>query len=151
MDDDDLFQGFGVEVQLLPKTKEYDELLDDEKEKFKDAFLKIRETLTRIGIASKKNKTLYQSCHILHKRGRYAICHFKELFGLDGKPHNFSDEDKQRRNKIVSLLDEWGLLKVIDKDQIEDQAPLNHIKILHWEEKSDWTLIAKYDIGGKKK
>ena len=113
-------------------------------------FLKIKETLTRIGIASKKDKILYQSCHILHKRGRYYIVHFKELFLLDGKPSNFTDEDRARRNTIATLLEEWDLLKILQKDRFQDLATLNRIKILpHWK-KTDWLLEAKYSIGTRK-
>ena len=116
-----------------------------------DDFLKVKETLTRIGVASKKNKTLYQSCHILHKQGKYYIVHFKELFALDGKDTNFSDEDKFRRNKIAFLLQEWGLLKIVESDSIqESQAQMNHIKIINHKEKNDWELVAKYNIGRKK-
>ena len=113
-------------------------------------FLKIKETLTRIGIASKKDKILYQSCHILHKRGRYYIVHFKELFLLDGKPSNFTDEDRARRNTIANLLEEWGLLKILQKDRFQDLATLNHIKILSHSKKTDWLLEAKYSIGTRK-
>lgn len=115
-------------------------------------FLKIKETLTRIGVASKKNNTLYQSCHILHKQGKYYIVHFKELFMLDGKPSNFSDEDRSRRNAIASLLEQWGLLSICSHsiDEFEAKAPLNQIKILSHKEKDDWELVAKYNIGRKK-
>lgn len=115
-----------------------------------DDFLKIRETLSRIGIASKKDKKLYQSCHILHKQGRYFIVHFKELFGLDGKQTNFSDEDKSRRNTIVKLLSDWGLVTVLDNSKIEEQAPLSQIKVISFKEKDDWILETKYNIGKKK-
>ena len=115
-------------------------------------FLKIKETLTRIGIASKKNNTLFQSCHILHKQGNYYIVHFKELFVLDGKPSNFTEEDKSRRNTIVSLLQEWGLVKIVDSDKVkEPKAPMNQIKIVTFKNKSNWTLEPKYNIGRKKK
>jgi hypothetical protein len=114
-------------------------------------FLKIKETLTRIGVASRKEKKLYQSCHILHKQGKYYIVHFKELFALDGKPSNFSDEDKGRRNVIVSLLEEWGLIKVVEQSNIADpRAPMSQIKILPHKEKSEWELVAKYNIGKRK-
>lgn len=113
-------------------------------------FLKIRETLTRIGVAPKNERRLYQSCHILHKQKRYYIVHFKELLALDGKPTNFSEEDKQRRNTIVSLLDEWGLVEVIDDTRIEDRAPLSLIKIVAFKEKRDWQLHTKYNIGHKR-
>lgn len=116
-----------------------------------DNFLKILETLTRMGIASKKGNTLYQSCHILHKRGRYYIVHFKELFMLDGKPTDFTDEDKARRNTIVNLLAEWNLLEVIDPELVQDPiAPLSSIKIISHKFKRDWKLESKYNIGGKK-
>ena len=114
-------------------------------------FLKIKETLTRIGVASKKDNTLYQSCHILHKQGKYYIVHFKELFMLDGKINNFDDGDKSRRNTIVNLLEEWGLVKVVDPKVVSDPvAPLSQIKILPHSEKDQWELVAKYSIGKKK-
>lgn len=113
-------------------------------------FLKIKETLTRIGVASKKDKTLFQSCHILHKQGKYFIVHFKEMFALDGKETNFSDDDKARRNTIALLLEEWGLFKILNKDMVNDKAPLNQIKILSYKEKNDWVLEAKYSIGKKR-
>ena len=117
-----------------------------------DDFLKIRETLSRIGIASKKDKTLYQSCHILHKQGRYYIVHFKELFLLDGKKSDFSEEDKARRNTIANLLHEWELLDLVDEDKTNDPVlPINMIKIIAHKEKSDWTLVTKYNIGKKRK
>ena len=116
-----------------------------------DDFLKIRETLTRIGVASRKDKTLYQSCHILHKQGRYFIVHFKELFALDGKPSNFSENDKARRNTIVGLLSDWGLLNIVQEQNIEDKVPLNQLKILSFKEKEEWTLMPKYNIGNKKR
>ena len=116
-----------------------------------DDFLKVRETLTRIGVASRKDKTLYQSCHILHKQGRYYIVHFKELFALDGKPTNFSENDQARRNTIANLLAEWGLIKLIAPDEISEAVvPLNQLKILAFKEKEDWNLTAKYNIGSKK-
>tara|TARA_A100001035_G_scaffold248802_1_gene219109 strand:- start:539 stop:970 length:432 start_codon:yes stop_codon:yes gene_type:complete len=115
-----------------------------------DDFLKVRETLSRIGIASKKDKKLYQSCHILHKQGRYFIVHFKELFGLDGKKTNFSDEDIQRRNTIVKLLIDWGLVEIVDVTKIEKQAPLSQIKVISFKEKKDWILETKYNIGKKR-
>ena len=116
-----------------------------------DDFLKVRETLTRIGVASRKDKTLYQSCHILHKQGKYYIVHFKELFALDGKPSDFSTEDKGRRNTIVKLLSNWGLIAVVNPDKIVDpQTPLNQIKILPFKEKNEWSLVTKYNIGRKK-
>jgi hypothetical protein len=111
-------------------------------------FLKIKETLTRIGVASRKDKTLYQSCHVFHKQNRYYLVHFKEMFLLDGKPSNFSDEDKGRRNKIAELLQEWGLLKVCDQEKIKSPLSLmNQIKIINHKEKSEWILEAKYNIG----
>lgn len=116
-----------------------------------DDFLKVRETLTRIGVASRKDKTLYQSCHILHKQGRFYIVHFKEMFALDGKPTNFSDEDKGRRNTIAALLEDWGLIKIADSAKASaPRAPLNQIKILPFKEKDGWTLVPKYNIGKKK-
>ncbi len=116
-----------------------------------DDFLKVRETLTRIGVASRKDKTLYQSCHILHKQGKFYIVHFKEMFALDGKPTNFSDEDKGRRNTIAKLLEDWGLITIVDAEQAKSpQAALNQIKILPHKEKNDWTLVQKYAIGRKK-
>jgi len=115
-----------------------------------EAFLKVKETLTRIGIASKKDRKLYQSCHILHKRGKYYITHFKELFMLDGKENNFSDEDKARRNTIINLLEQWDLIKTVDSSQVEDPvAPLSQIKVLPYREKDSWELIPKYSIGKK--
>ena len=115
-------------------------------------FLKIKETLTRIGVASKKEQKLYQSCHILHKQGKYYIVHFKELFALDGKPTDFSAEDKGRRNTIAQLLEEWGLIKIVEPERGNDpKAPLSQIKVLPHKEKSNWTLEAKYNIGRKKK
>jgi hypothetical protein len=115
-----------------------------------DDFLKVRETLTRIGVASRKDRTIYQSCHILHKQGRYYIVHFKELFALDGKPTNFSDNDKARRNTIANLLAEWGLIDLINEDSKEPVAPLSQIKVLPYKEKDEWTLTAKYNIGKKR-
>ena len=117
-----------------------------------DDFLKVRETLTRIGVASRKEKKIYQSCHILHKQGKYYIVHFKELFALDGKNTNFSLNDVQRRNRIVQLLVDWGLVSInsISQEKISDLAPLNQIKVLSFKEKNDWTLESKYNIGRKK-
>ena len=115
-----------------------------------DDFLKIRETLSRMGIASKKDKKLFQSCHILHKQGRYFIVHFKELFGLDGKQTNFSEEDQQRRNTIVKLLNDWGLVAVVNEAKITQQAPLSQIKVIAFKEKNEWVLETKYNIGKKK-
>ena len=115
-----------------------------------DDFLKIRETLTRIGVASRKDKTLYQSCHILHKQGKYFIVHFKELFALDGKPSNFSDSDISRRNTIANLLAEWGLLTLVTPDLSKQPvAPISQIKVLPFKEKDQWNLTAKYNIGKK--
>ena len=115
-----------------------------------DDFLKVRETLTRIGVSSRKEKVLYQSCHILHKQGRYYITHFKELFALDGKPSNISENDIQRRNAIAKLLEEWGLIKILNPKLLEDNvAPLHQIKIISFKEKDGWELIAKYNIGKK--
>lgn len=134
---EDIFQGTGVEITLLAP----------------DDFLKVKETLTRIGIASRREKKLYQSCHILHKQGRYVILHFKELFILDGKENNFEPDDKARRNTIVNLLEEWGLLKIINNASADDPiAPLSQIKVLSHKEKEGWLLESKYNIGkGKKK
>ena len=116
-----------------------------------DDFLKVRETLTRIGVASRKEKKIYQSCHILHKQGRYYIVHFKELFALDGKRANLTQNDVQRRNRIIQLLCDWGLVTVINVEKITDIAPLNQIKVLAYKEKGDWVLETKYNIGKKKK
>ena len=113
-------------------------------------FLKIRETLTRIGVASRKDQILYQSCHILHKQKRYFIVHFKELFALDGKPTNFTDDDLMRRNTIANLLAEWGLVELVDPSATTNVAPISQIKVLSHKEKDDWTLEAKYSIGKKR-
>lgn len=115
-----------------------------------DDFLKVRETLTRIGVASRNENKLYQSCHILHKQGRYFIVHFKELFLLDGKHSDFSENDHQRRNRITKLLSDWGLLEVVNETMIEDVSSISQIKILPHKEKADWELIAKYSIGSKR-
>ena len=115
-----------------------------------DDFLKVRETLTRIGVASRKEKKIYQSCHILHKQGKYYIVHFKELFALDGKNTNLSLNDVQRRNRIIQLLSDWGLISVVNIEAITDLAPLNQIKVLSFREKGEWTLESKYNIGRKK-
>jgi len=116
-----------------------------------DDFLKVRETLTRIGVASRKEKKLYQSCHILHKQGKYYIVHFKELFALDGKPTNFSENDQARRNTIANLLSEWGLILLVNSERTSELVvPLNQLKILAYKEKEEWTLTAKYNIGSKK-
>jgi len=136
MTDNDIFCGVGVEIRL----------------KSPDDFLKIRETLTRIGVPSRQEKTLYQSCHILHKRRRYVILHFKELFKLDNKISTLTLEDIGRRNRIVTMLEEWGLLEIIDIERCkEPKAPINHIKILSFEDKRYWKLEAKYSIGMKRK
>ena len=118
-----------------------------------DDFLKVRETLTRIGVASKKDKTLYQSCHILHKQGKYYIVHFKELFALDGKPTDLTENDLSRRNAIAKLLQDWGLIKVVVPTQIETPIPIfiSQIKIISHKEKNEWQLVPKYNIGSKKK
>jgi hypothetical protein len=131
---EDVFGGVGIEITLAQA----------------DDFLKVKETLTRIGVSSSKNKILYQSCHILHKRGRYAILHFKELFKLDGKVSNLDDADIARRNTIAKLLEEWKLVTVIDKTKLEPLAPINQIKIIAYKDKHEWELVQKYTIGGKK-
>mgnify|MGYP003112534781 CR=1 FL=1 len=129
---EDIFQGLGVEIEL----------------KTEDDFLKVRETLTRMGVSSRKEKKLYQSCHILHKRGRYAIMHFKELFELDGLESNISENDIGRRNAIANLLDEWGLVKVIDEfEEDEPMSTVSQIKIISHKDKDDWELVPKYHIG----
>lgn len=115
-----------------------------------DDFLKIKETLTRIGVASRKDQTLYQSCHILHKQGRYFIVHFKELFALDGKRADMSENDLHRRNTVANLLEDWGLVEIVNPDACEDTAPLSQIKVLSFGEKKEWNLVAKYNIGKKK-
>jgi hypothetical protein len=116
-----------------------------------DDFLKVRETLTRIGVASRKEKKIYQSCHILHKQGRYYIVHFKELFALDGKHANLTVNDVQRRNRIVNLISDWGLVTIVKPDSVTDVAPLNQIKVLSYKDKDDWTLESKYNIGKKRR
>ena len=116
-----------------------------------DDFLKVRETLTRIGVASRKEKKIYQSCHILHKQGRYYLVHFKVLFALDGKHANITVNDVQRRNRIAQLLADWGLISIVSADKIQDIAPLNQIKVLAFRDKQDWILETKYNIGSKKK
>ena len=134
MDNEDIFRGVGVEVRLPTE----------------DSFLKIKETLTRIGISSRKEKKLYQSCHILHKKGRYSILHFKELFILDGKHNTFTEEDQARRNTIVNLLEEWELLEIVDQEKTKEPvAGLNQIKIISYKDKGDWELAVKYNIGKK--
>ena len=115
-----------------------------------DDFLKVRETLTRIGVASRKERKIYQSCHILHKQGKYYIVHFKELFALDGKNTNFSVNDLQRRNRIAQLLSDWGLISIVSPEKVENLAPLNQIKVLSFKDKEEWTLESKYNIGRKK-
>jgi hypothetical protein len=118
--------------------------------KEQDDFLKVKETLTRIGVSSRKERTLYQSCHILHKKGQYYIVHFKELFALDGKPANISDNDIERRNAIAKLLEEWGLVKIVNPSIMEDKiAPIHQIKIISYRDKEDWELVSKYNIGKK--
>jgi len=112
-----------------------------------DDFLKVRETLTRIGVASRKDNKLFQSCHILHKQGRYFIVHFKELFLLDGKPSNLMDNDVQRRNTIATLMSDWGLITIVDAEQAKDKAPLRQIKIIPYRDKTNWELCPKYNIG----
>lgn len=131
-----IFQGYGVEVRL----------------KTSDDFLKTKETLTRIGIASQKDgkKRLYQSCHILHKRGHYAIVHFKELFALDGKEATVSDEDILRRNKIANLLAQWGLVEIVNPEETRDEAPITQIKVIPHKERDEWELLPKYNIGQKR-
>ena len=114
-----------------------------------DDFLKVRETLTRIGVASRKDKTLFQSCHILHKQGKYYITHFKELFALDGKKSTLVDNDIQRRNTIALLLQDWNLIEVVNTSMVENKAPLSQIKVLPFKEKNEWNLVAKYNIGKK--
>lgn len=118
--------------------------------KEQDDFLKVRETLTRIGVSSRKDRILYQSCHILHKQGKYYIVHFKELFALDGKPSNIVENDIQRRNAIANLLEEWGLIKILNRQVMENNiAPIHQIKIISFKEKDNWDLIPKYNIGKK--
>ena len=132
--DTDIFKGVGVEVELPTQ----------------DSFLKVKETLTRIGISSRKERKLYQSCHILHKQGRYSILHFKELFILDGKHNTLTEEDISRRNTIVNLLEEWELVKILDPSKTKDPvASLNQIKIISFKEKGEWALTVKYNIGKK--
>ena len=129
----------------FPDYKPVEILLENE-----DDFLKVRETLSRIGVASKKDRTLYQSCHILHKQGRYFITHFKELFALDGKEADLTENDLKRRNAIAKLLKDWGLVKLIDESIEDDMSPMSQIKILSFKEKDDWTLVTKYNIGRKR-
>jgi len=115
-----------------------------------DDFLKVKETLTRIGVASKKSDTLFQSCHILHKQGKYYIVHFKELFALDGKPSDFTEEDQSRRNTITNLLEEWELLKIVNPEKVASSGSLSTIKVIPFSQKSEWEIVAKYNIGKKK-
>jgi len=135
-----------VETEIQWKQADMVEVILNEP----DDFLKVRETLTRIGVASRKEKKIYQSCHILHKQGKYYIVHFKELFALDGKNTNLSLNDIQRRNRIIQLLSDWGLITIVTPDKIADLAPLNQIKVLAFKEKDEWTLESKYNIGRKK-
>ena len=135
-----------VETEIQWKQSDMIEVMLSEP----DDFLKVRETLTRIGVASRKEKKIYQSCHILHKQGKYYIVHFKELFALDGKKTNLSSNDVQRRNRIIQLLSDWGLIKIADSTKVTDLAPLNQIKVLAFKEKDAWTLERKYNIGRKK-
>jgi hypothetical protein len=128
---EDVFRGLGVEIDLITEEN----------------FLKIKETLTRIGIASKKDKKIYQSCHILHKKGRYSIVHFKEMFVMDGIDQEIPEDDILRRNTIVNLLEEWGLCNILNPDKTEDELELNRIRIISFKEKSEWELIPKYTIG----
>ena len=133
-----------IEVQWQPSDMVEESLSEP------DDFLKVRETLTRIGVASRKERKLYQSCHILHKQGRYYIVHFKELFALDGKTTNLTQNDVQRRNRIAQLLSDWGLVTIVEAERIEDIAPLNQIKVLSFKDKDEWILESKYNIGRKK-
>jgi len=130
---DDIFKGLGVEIRLLDP----------------DDFLVIKETLTRIGVASKKDNTLFQSCHILHKQGRYFIVHFKELFALDGKESNITSNDVERRNTVAGLLQDWGLLKIVSAAKAEPKVSLSQIKVVAYKEKNEWELVPKYNIGKK--
>tara|TARA_Y100000766_G_scaffold179376_1_gene153969 strand:+ start:351 stop:779 length:429 start_codon:yes stop_codon:yes gene_type:complete len=136
----------GMEPEYLWSPEKMVEVLLSEP----DDFLKVRETLTRIGVASRKEKKLYQSCHILHKQGKYYIVHFKELFALDGKKANLSINDVQRRNRIIQLLSDWGLVTLKNADLVTDIAPLNQIKVISYKDKSNWILETKYNIGKKK-
>ena len=136
----------GMELEYLWSPEKMVEVLLSEP----DDFLKVRETLTRIGVASRKEKKLYQSCHILHKQGKYYIVHFKELFALDGKKANLSINDVQRRNRIIQLLSDWGLVTLKDAELVTDIAPLNQIKVISYKDKSNWILETKYNIGKKK-
>ena len=136
----------GMELEYLWSPEKMVEVLLSEP----DDFLKVRETLTRIGVASRKEKKLYQSCHILHKQGKYYIVHFKELFALDGKKANLSINDVQRRNRIIQLLSDWGLVTLKDAELVTDIAPLNQIKVISYKDKGNWVLETKYNIGKKK-
>ena len=138
-------------VTAEPEIKRSQDKMVEVNLKEPDDFLKVRETLTRIGVASRKEKKLYQSCHILHKQGRYYIVHFKELFALDGKHANLTSNDVQRRNRIARLLADWGLIDVVKPDSVTDIAPLNQIKVLAYKDKGDWILEQKYNIGKKGK
>ena len=135
-----------VETEIQWKQTDMVEVILNEP----DDFLKVRETLTRIGVASRKEKKIYQSCHILHKQGKYYIVHFKELFALDGKRANLSMNDVQRRNRIIQLLSDWGLITLINPEEVGDIAPLNQIKVLCYKDKGEWILETKYNIGKKK-
>ena len=137
----------GMEPEYLWSPEKMVEVLLSEP----DDFLKVRETLTRIGVASRKEKKLYQSCHILHKQGKYYIVHFKELFALDGKKANLSVNDVQRRNRIIQLLSDWGLITIKNSELVIDIAPLNQIKVISYKDKTNWILETKYNIGSKKK
>ena len=136
---------------IEPQVNWSQEKMDEVKLNEPDDFLKVRETLTRIGVASRKEKKLYQSCHILHKQGKYFIVHFKELFALDGKFANLTINDVQRRNRITRLLSDWGLISILKEESIQDIAPLNQIKVLPYKEKNEWKLEQKYNIGKKNK
>jgi hypothetical protein len=142
---EDIFKGYGIHIELLAKRG------TQGSDQYKDSFHVVKETLTRIGIASEKTKTLYQTCHILHKRGRYAILHFKELFALDGKPAEISPDDLQRREGVVKLLSEWGLIKVPDRLVDWDKPGTQpHLRIISYADKKNWTLKSKYTIGQKR-
>ena len=135
MEVEDIFSGRGVEIKLNSK----------------EDFLKVKETLTRIGVSSKKEKKLYQSCHILHKQGRYFIVHFKELFALDGKESNITSNDVERRNTVAGLLSDWGLLRIVDPAKADPKVSLSQIKVVAYKEKAEWELVPKYNIGGIKR
>jgi len=145
MTNNEVFRGFGVQVKLHPTPG-----VEDPKLKYSDSFHVVKETLTRIGISSKKNKTLYQSCHLLHKQGLYAVLHFKELFLLDGKKADLTQSDIGRRNSIVQLLAEWKLLEIIEKEKANaPTVPFAQIRIISFKDKADWSLVSKYSIGKK--